>query len=69
MLGFPILYFKGTRLMMFQLSGFCCNRVPTLALPASAAAPEDASTRRISVLLAWGDLGRIVLPGPQKYVE
>ena len=22
MLGFPILYFKGMRLMMFQLSGF-----------------------------------------------
>ena len=27
MLGFPILYFKGRRLMMFQLSGFYC-RVP-----------------------------------------
>ena len=24
MLGFPILYFKGTRLMMFQLSSFYC---------------------------------------------
>ena len=23
MLGFPILYFKGMRPMMFQLSGFC----------------------------------------------
>ena len=23
MLGFPLLYFKGMRLMMFQLSGFC----------------------------------------------
>ena len=25
MLGFPILYFKGMRLMMFQLSGFYCT--------------------------------------------
>ena len=25
MLGFPILYFKSTRLMMFQLSGFYCK--------------------------------------------
>ena len=25
MLGFPILYFKGTRIMMFQLSGFYCT--------------------------------------------
>ena len=25
MLGFPILDFKGGRLMMFQLSGFYCN--------------------------------------------
>ena len=25
MLGFPILYFKGRRLMMFQLSGFYCR--------------------------------------------
>ena len=25
MLGFPLLYFKGMRLMMFQLSGFYCN--------------------------------------------
>ena len=25
MLGLPILYFKGTRLMMFQLSGFYCR--------------------------------------------
>ena len=25
MLGFPILYFKGGRLMMFQLSGIYCN--------------------------------------------
>ena len=24
MLGFPILYFKGMRLMMFQLYGFYC---------------------------------------------
>ena len=29
MLGFPLLYFKGMRLMMFQLSGFYC----TLAAP------------------------------------
>ena len=26
MLGLPILYLKGMRLMMFQLSGFCCMR-------------------------------------------
>ena len=26
MLGFPILYFKGMRLLMFQLSGFHCNQ-------------------------------------------
>ena len=25
MLGLPILYFKGMRLMMFQLSGFYCT--------------------------------------------
>ena len=25
MLGFPILYFKGMRLTMFQLSGFYCK--------------------------------------------
>ena len=25
MLGFPILYFKGMRLMMFQLSSFYCR--------------------------------------------
>ena len=25
MLGFPILYFRGMRLKMFQLSGFCCR--------------------------------------------
>ena len=25
MLGLPILYLKGMRLMMFQLSGFCCS--------------------------------------------
>ena len=25
MLGFPLLYFKGMRLMMFQLSGFYCR--------------------------------------------
>ena len=25
MLRFPILYFKGMRLMMFQLFGFCCR--------------------------------------------
>ena len=27
MLGFPILYFKGMRLMMFQLSGFYSKAV------------------------------------------
>ena len=25
MLGFPLLYFKGVRLMMFQLSSFYCR--------------------------------------------
>ena len=25
MLGFPLLYFKGVRLMMFQLSSFYCK--------------------------------------------
>ena len=25
MLGFPLLYFKGMRLMMFQLSSFYCK--------------------------------------------
>ena len=28
MLGSPILYLKGMRIMMFQLSGFYCIRVP-----------------------------------------
>ena len=27
MLGFPLLYFKGMRLMMFQLSGFYCTSI------------------------------------------
>ena len=27
MLGFPLLYFKGMRLMMFQLSGFYCIHI------------------------------------------
>ena len=27
MLGFPVLYFKGMRLMMFQLSSFYCTWV------------------------------------------
>ena len=26
MLGFPILYFRGMRLMMFPLSGFYCKK-------------------------------------------
>ena len=25
MLGFPLLYFKGMRILMFQLSGFYCR--------------------------------------------
>ena len=30
MLGFPLLYFKGMRLLMFQLSGFYCKlKVPS----------------------------------------
>ena len=38
MLGFPILYLKGMRIMMFQLSGFYYNMgfrapTPTLNLP------------------------------------
>ena len=28
MLGIPLLYFKGMRIMMFQLSGFYCNLNP-----------------------------------------
>ena len=28
MLGFPILYFKGMRPMMFRLSGFYCRLIP-----------------------------------------
>ena len=35
MLGFPLLYFKGMRLMMFQLSSFYC------ILPSWAEAPND----------------------------
>ena len=27
MLGFPLLYFKGMRLVMFQLSSFYCRRL------------------------------------------
>ena len=26
MLGFPLLYFKGMRILMFQLSGFYCSK-------------------------------------------
>ena len=29
MLGFPLLYLKGMRIMMFQLSGFYCNVLGT----------------------------------------
>ena len=29
MLGFPILYLKGMRIMMFQLSGFYYKGIPT----------------------------------------
>ena len=36
MLGFPILYFKGRRLMMFQLSGFYCNLHRALTNPRNA---------------------------------
>ena len=31
MLGFPILYFKSMRLMMFQLSGFYCKALASVA--------------------------------------
>ena len=36
MLGFPILYFKGTRIMMFQLSGFYCKPLKEPLKPRSA---------------------------------
>ena len=29
MLGFPLLYFKGMRILMFQLSGFYCRTLET----------------------------------------
>ena len=32
MLGFPILHLKGTRIMMFQLSGFYCRALEFRAL-------------------------------------
>ena len=32
MLGFPLLYFKGMRLTMFQLSGFYCRVLKPLTL-------------------------------------
>ena len=32
MLGFPILYFKGRRLTMFQLSGFYCRGLVSFAM-------------------------------------
>ena len=32
MLGFPLLYFKGMRLLMFQLSGFYCKALVPKAL-------------------------------------
>ena len=33
MLGFPLLYFKGMRLLMFQLSGFYYKAITRLEIP------------------------------------
>ena len=46
MLGFPLLYFKGMRLIMFQLSGFHCIR--TLSLKVLTRVPLRVP--------AWGHL-------------
>ena len=54
MLGFPILYFKGRRLTMFQLSGFYCT-TPTTTTTAAAAA-TTATTTTMLLLLPWQGL-------------
>ena len=48
MLGFPILYFKGRRLRMFQLSGFYCKQVE--ACHPAALGQERPSDRGVANL-------------------
>ena len=47
MLGFPILYFKGMRLMMFQLSGFYCRACGAGGLWVAAGLGEEDSGFRV----------------------
>ena len=56
MLGFPILYFKGRRLTMFQLSGFYCTTTPTTTTTAAAAATTATTTTTMLLLLPWQGL-------------
>ena len=44
MLGFPLVYFKGMRLMMFQLSGFYYN--PVIQKRASSIVSCEAAAQR-----------------------
>ena len=44
MLGFPLLYFKGMRLMMFQLSGFYCSLNPEPSLITVSNTPQPNKT-------------------------
>ena len=59
MLGLPILYFKGTRLMMFQPSGFYCK---SLSPRATAEATEISCwklrpcSNQWAFLHSWGHL-------------
>ena len=54
MLGSPILYLKGMRLMMFQLSGFYCRGMMSLGSFGFRALGSRRSRVRISGLGVWG---------------
>ena len=62
MLGFPLLYFKGMRLMMFQLSSFYCKSdLPSglgfsHSLSRSDGAVQSVSQRRLGTALCQEDL-------------
>ena len=52
MLGFPLLYLKGMRLMMFQLSGFYCyNDSKSVSLKAMST--RNSICRKRSIPTLW----------------
>ena len=48
MLGFPLLYFKGMRLMMFQLSSFYCTVIKTLNAKPSESLSEPLLSKNLT---------------------